>query len=275
MMKHYICKTCGIQYNGSPKEPEKCVICTEERQYVHPSGQSWITLEEMVQNHNYQNEIIMDEKGLYSIHTRPSFGIGQTAYLVQNGGFNILWDCLTYLDEETIQAIEELGGIDAIALSHPHYYTTQVEWAEAFNALIYIHEDDQEWVTRPSDRIVFWSGETLELDKGIILHRLGGHYKGGAVLEWKEGNDEKGILLSGDIIQVVQDQDWVSFMYSYPNLIPLPAAKVADISTRVKQMKIDRIYNAFYRVVKEDGIAAVERSATRYIQALNGELFET
>jgi hypothetical protein len=37
--------------------------------------------------------------------------------------------------------------------------------------------------------------------------------------------DGAGALFSGDIIQVVPDRRWVSFMYSYPNLIPLSAAE--------------------------------------------------
>jgi hypothetical protein len=274
-MNHFICVTCGIQYEQSTLPPDSCLICNEERQYIHPEGQSWTTLEKMIQEKVYKNDIIQEEDNLYSIHTIPNFGISQFAYLVQNQGFNILWDCITYLDRTTIQVLEELGGIDAIALSHPHYYSTQVEWAEAFDALIYIHEDDREWITRPSERIVFWSGENHELNNGLNLHRLGGHFKGATVLEWQHGNKGLGVLLSGDVIQVVPDQNWVSFMYSYPNLIPLPVNKVSEMAERVKIMKFDRIYNAFHRMVKSDGIAVVERSANRYIKALQGTLFET
>lgn len=56
-------------------------------------------------------------------------------------------------------------------------YSTQVEWAEAFKVPIYKHEDNKEWVMRPSDKIIFWSGDFLELHKGVVIHRLGGHFK--------------------------------------------------------------------------------------------------
>ena len=46
------------------------------------------------------------------------------------------------------------------------------------------------------------------------------------MLHWAGGADGRGALLSGDIVQVVPDRRYVSFMYSYPNLIPLPAAAV-------------------------------------------------
>ncbi|MBS2967972.1 hypothetical protein J9317_04175 [Metabacillus sp. KIGAM252] len=273
-MDYVICATCGVQY-GKVQSPSQCIICSEERQYVSPSGQTWTSLEEMQKSGSYKNEILAEEPGLYSLTTKPGFGIGQTAYLIQEKGFNVLWDCITYLDQQTIQHINELGGLQAIALSHPHYYSTQVEWAETFNAPIYIHEDDKEWVTRSSDKIIFWSGESIELHQGIVLHRLGGHFKGGAVLQWINGNSHNGVLLTGDVIQVVADRRWVSFMYSYPNLIPLPPGKVEEIAEKVRPLKFNRLYNAFHRVVQEQANQSVQKSAERYVKAINGTLFDT
>ncbi|CAH0347248.1 MBL fold metallo-hydrolase [Bacillus sp. CECT 9360] len=274
-MNHFICTTCGVQYDVSAVVPAKCSICDEERQYIHPEGQSWITMEGLKEGGTYKNMITCEETGLYSIETAPNFAIGQTAYLIQNDGFNLLWDCLTYLDENTVNQLNELGGIQAIALSHPHYYSAQVEWADAFDAPIYIHEDDKEWVMRPSDRIIFWSGNSLQLNEGLTLYRLGGHFKGGAVLHWRSGRNGKGVLMTGDIIQVVADRQWVSFMYSYPNLIPLPASQVEEMAHRVSDLQFDRLYNGFHRVVKEKANLAVQNSAKRYIEALQGTLFVT
>ena len=271
-MQHYVCTTCGVQYSPCQEPPVNCVICNEERQYVNPLGQSWTTLENLQQSKTYNNAILTEEKHLHSITTKPEFGIGQTAYLVQTDKFNLLWDCIAYIDEETVEKVNELGGIHAIALSHPHYYSTQVEWAERFDVPIYIHEDDKEWVMRPSNRILFWSGEFLKLSEDITVHRLGGHFTGGAVLHWETGDEGRGILLTGDIIQVVADQSWVSFMYSYPNLIPLPASKVKEMAERVKELKFNRLYNAFHRIVKGKANEAVQKSAKRYIDALEGKL---
>jgi hypothetical protein len=117
---------------------------------------------------------------------------------------------------------------------------------------------------------MFWSGERLQLSDNLMLHRLGGHFKGGTVLHWKNGCASKGVLLTGDIIQVVADRRWVSFMYSYPNLIPLSAAKVEDIAGKVIALSFDRIYNAFRGVVKENASESVQKSAQRYIDALQG-----
>lgn len=272
-MHSYICTTCGVQYNETKNPPDSCPICTDERQYVNPKGQQWTTLDEMINNESYTNNISKEENDLYKIKTEPKFGIGQTSYLIQDNGFNLLWDCISLIDDKTVSRIDELGGISAIALSHPHYYSTQVEWAEIFQVPIYIHEDDKEWVVRDSKWIKLWSGESLQLTDNLILNRLGGHFKGGTVLNWTSGNHNKGILLTGDIIQVVSDTDWVSFMYSYPNLIPLPISKVEEISLRVTPLHFDRIYNAFNKVVKTDGKNVVKKSAERYVKALKGELF--
>lgn len=270
-MTHYICNTCGVQYSSTIETPDTCSICNDERQYVHPDGQSWTTLQELVDTGNYKNNIKMEEEGLYSITTSPSFAIGQTAYLLRNPGYNLLWDCITFLDKQTEQEINDLGGIDAIALSHPHYYSTQVEWAERFESAIYIHEADRQWVTRPSDRIIFWSGDSLQLANGVTLYRLGGHFNGGSVLHWGNDVNNQGVLLTGDIIQVVADRNWVSFMYSYPNLIPLPASKVQEMAEKVNALTFDRLYNAFHRIIRNNAHQAVQKSAMRYIEALDNK----
>jgi glyoxylase-like metal-dependent hydrolase (beta-lactamase superfamily II) len=140
-----------------------------------------------------------------------------------------------------------------------------VEWARAFDAPVHLHAADREWVMRPDERIEFWDGETRELGEGLTLLRLGGHFAGGTVLHWAAGD----ALLSGDIVQVVQDRRWVSFMYSYPNLIPLPAEAIHRIVAALEPYEFDRIYGAWWdAVVRADGKAAVRRSAERYLRAL-------
>jgi hypothetical protein len=52
------------------------------------------------------------------------------------------------------------------------------------------------------------------------------HFDGGTVPHWAGGAAGRGALLAGDTIQVVPDRKHVSFMYSYPKYIPLPASAV-------------------------------------------------
>jgi glyoxylase-like metal-dependent hydrolase (beta-lactamase superfamily II) len=146
-----------------------------------------------------------------------------------------------------------------------------VEWAEAFDAPIYLHAADREWVMRPSDRVVFWEEERRELGPGLTLVRCGGHYEGGTVLHWAAGAEGRGALLSGDIVQVIPDRRYVSFMYSYPNLIPLNEQAIRRIVAALEPFDFDRIHGAWWdRVVPTEAKAVVVRSAERYLKAIGG-----
>lgn len=191
--------------------------------------------------------------------------------LVKTPQGNVLWDCISLLDDEAIGAIEAHGGIDAVCISHPHFYAANVEFADAFDATVFLPRADQEWIRRPSPRIELFD-ERVEPVPGLTLARIGGHFAGAAVLHWAAGSGGAGALLTGDTVTVVQDRDWVSFMWSYPNLIPLDAETVLDIADRVGGFHFDRVYGGWWgRVVVEDGAQAIRRSADRYVARLRGE----
>jgi glyoxylase-like metal-dependent hydrolase (beta-lactamase superfamily II) len=268
---NFICVTCGTQYAASVKPPEHCPICEDERQYVGLKGQQWTTMQAL--QDDYHNIIRTLEPGLTGIGTSPSFSIGQRALLVQTPAGNTLWDCITLLDETTIRLVKAMGGIAAIAISHPHYYSSMIAWSKAFDAPIYLHAADREWVMRPDPAVQFWEEERQPLPGGLTLIRCGGHFPGGTVLHWPSGAEGRGALLTGDIINVVQDRRYVSFMYSFPNLIPLPAAAVRRVVAAVEPFAYERIYSAWWeKVTFEDGKQAVKRSAERYISAIEREM---
>ena len=270
-MSNSICPTCGIQYAAGDEPPDTCLICADERQFVDWSGQQWTTLRELQQD--YHNVFKTLEPGLTEISTHPQFAIGQRALLLQAPEGNVLWDCITLIDEFTIAAVRALGGISAIAISHPHFYSAMIEWARAFDAPVYLHQADRSWIARPDPAIKFWEGETKSLAAGLTLIHCGGHFAGSAVLHWSAGADGRGVLLSGDTLQVTFDRRYVSFMYSFPNLIPLSAAAVRRIVSAVDPYQFDRIYGAFRgRIIATDAKASVARSAERYIKAIEGEL---
>jgi hypothetical protein len=115
----WICETCGTQYPAAAQVPPACIICQDSRQYVRWAGQKWTTPDLLSQTH--KNVILEEEPGLYSIHTQADFAIGERALLVKTPEGNLLWDCVALLDEHTKAEIQHLGGISAIAISHPHY----------------------------------------------------------------------------------------------------------------------------------------------------------
>jgi glyoxylase-like metal-dependent hydrolase (beta-lactamase superfamily II) len=252
-----------VQFESSAGVPAHCPVCEDERQYVGLDGQQWTTLTDLRRSH--RNAIGPVDPGVWSIHTEPKFAIGQRCLLVQTTSGNVLWDCVTLLDRETVQRIGDLGGIGAIAISHPHYYSTMIEWAEEFDAAVYLHEDDREWAMRKSRRVHFWSGSTYRLNSNATLIRCGGHFEGAQVMH--SGN----ALFAGDVIQVVPDRRWVSFMRSYPNYIPLSATAVRRIVSAVEPFDFDIIYGAWPKhEVREEAKAAIRRSAGRYISAIEG-----
>jgi glyoxylase-like metal-dependent hydrolase (beta-lactamase superfamily II) len=269
-MPAYLCVTCGTQFSPTDEPPAHCPICEDERQYVGHNGQQWTTLDDLLAgSHNMFKD---EEPCLTGIGTEPKFAIGQRALLVQTPGGNVLWDCISVLDDATGAEVQACGGIKAIAISHPHYYASMVEWSRAFDVPIFLHADDREWVMRPDPAIVFWEGETHVFGDGLTLIRCGGHFAGGTVLHWATGAEGRGALLTGDIIYVVSDRRYVSFMRSYPNLIPLSTSAVRRIVQAVEPYAFDRLYGAWWgSVVANDAKAAVQRSAERYIRAIQDE----
>lgn len=267
-MDAWMCVTCGVQFAESEQPPHSCLISEDEREYVGYNGQQWTTLANMRAN-GFRNVIREHELHLTGIGTEPSFAIGQRPLLVQSKEGNILWDCMGYFGDEARAALEQRGGIKAIAISHPHLYGSMVEWAEHFDARIYLHEADREWVMRPSERITFWSGDILPLTSETLLLRLGGHFPGSTVLHWKSGANGRGCLLTGDTIMVAADRRQVSFMYSYPNMIPLPASEISRIRDTIMPYDFERLYGGWFEsIVVEDAKSVVLRSADRYLRAL-------
>ena len=267
-MDYFICSTCGTQHAATATAPPRCAICEDERQHVPETGQSWTTLRTLRVRH--RNAWRRHEPGLWGIGTEPSFAIGQRALLIRHPAGNVLWDCISLIDDATVDLVTALGGISAIAISHPHYYSSMVEWSRAFGGVpVYLHERDREWVLRTDPVIRFWNGSTHGLHEGLTLIHCGGHFAGGTVLHWASGAEDRGALLTGDIIQVAADRKSVSFMFSYPNYIPLGTAAVRRIADAVSPFPYETIYGAWWdRYVARDAKQVVERSVARYSAAL-------
>ncbi len=258
----YICVTCGVQYSPSALPPLHCIICEDDRQYVNPAGQAWTTLREL--NSQHKNVISPLTGNLYAIYTEPAFAINQRAHLLLDPGGNILWDCIANIDEHTVEQINGLGGVRAITLSHPHYFSTILEWSKAFgNVPIYVNALDAEWLTNRDDNVQLWSDKELHLWNGIFLVRCGGHFPGASVL-YSPVND--GILLVGDTIQVNPTLKTVSFMYSYPNLIPLPKKSIIEIQRSVNEKDFNAMYGAFGKYILKDAKQALNDSVNRYLE---------
>ncbi len=270
-MTVWICVACGIEHANTARPPARCAICSDDRQYVPPAGQQWTSLGELAGGHT--GGFTELEPDLYALRVSPSFGIGQRGLLLRTPGGNLLWEPPGFLDQAMIDAATELGGVAAVAASHPHLVGCSVTWSRAFEGVpVYVAEVDRRWARRPDDVLTPWSG-TVEVLPGATLVQCGGHFPGSAVLHWAAGAQGRGAVLCGDTLMVAADRATVSFMRSYPNLLPLPERLVRQIARRVGALSFDRIYGGFHGSVIDSGAAAaVQFSAERYIGWLRDDI---
>jgi hypothetical protein len=267
-MPLWTCEQCGAQFPATPAPPPLCPICEDERQYVNWKGQRWLTPAQLADRCGL---VWRDDLGIPGIAAEPAFAIGQRALLLREDDGCVMWDCVPLATPAAIDYIKSLGGLKAIAVSHPHYYGAVADWSEAFGGVpVYLHSDDRAFVTRPHPAIVPWQGESLPLSSDILLLRTGGHFAGGTVLHWRAAAEGRGALFTGDVATVAMDRRSLSFMYSYPNYIPLNASAVRRIAEVVEPLAFDRVYGAWWgRNVDGGAKAAFGASVRRYIAAIS------
>lgn len=265
-----LCETCGTQFQPSDAPPAACPVCQDERQYVGWKGQRWTTPAELATR--FSNRIEPDA-GLLGLGMAPAFAIDQRALVLPTASKRILWECTSLVTPEAVAALTADGPIDAIAISHPHFYTAMVDWSEALGGVpIHLHAADRRWVMRGCERIRFWDGDTLDLAPGVTLVRVGGHFDGSTALHWRDANRPAGALFPGDALQVVSDRRHVTFMYSYPNYIPLHPEAVRALQAAVAGYEFEDVFGYTWgRNILGGGRAAVDQSFERYLAAIGAE----
>ncbi|KAH6638237.1 hypothetical protein C7974DRAFT_451534 [Boeremia exigua] len=301
-----ICEVCGTQFDvplSSP--PENCRICLDPRQYVPAHGQTWTSLN--AAQDTQKNEFHTDEQdprihyittkpltpselppGLSdSTTTRKQLGIGQRAILLQTAHGSILWDAIAFLNRETVDFVNSKGGLKAIVISHPHFYTSHLEWAAQFGCPVYVAADDAEWQNRADAkgvRVLFRGAQ--EVVPGVTAVQCGGHFDGSSVLHW-----EKKLFIADTMMSVPSgfynagraERDpkttAYSFMWSYPNMIPLPPSKIHGIWKALKPYEFDATFGGFMgqNVARTDLKKQVLDSMKTFVRVgghENAELFE-
>jgi glyoxylase-like metal-dependent hydrolase (beta-lactamase superfamily II) len=265
-----VCARCGVQAAEEAGSSQECDICADERQPRLPAATTWIAPDALAARHRIA--LVQEEADLWSLSTAPRLGIGQRCFLVRTAAGNVLWDCPSLLGDDTLAHIQALGGIAAIALSHPHFYGASARWSEAFGGVpVLVHDADRAWAARLAGAREPWSGERREVVPGVTLAHCGGHFAGSCVLHWQAGAGGTGVLCGSDTIHVCAEGTAVSFLYSYPNLVPLDAAAVEQIAERALAYPFTRLYGAFGEVVGAGAAAVVERSARRYVGVVRGD----
>lgn len=264
-MPHHICVTCGTQHEDALLPPAQCRICADDRQHVPRAGQEWTTHDDLRRDHSIT---MGDDDGVFALRVTPGFAINQRAVLVESRSGNVLWETLSIVTNEAATEIERRGGVQAIAVSHPHFYASMVEWSEALgNVPIFLHVEDRQWVARQSRRIEFWSGERLSVNSDITLVHCPGHFPGSTALHWQSGIHGAGALLTGDSIQIAMDRHQASVMHSYPNAVPVGPPIIREILRRLGPHSFVNAYGyAWGRNIIGDAKTAIERSLHRYLK---------
>ncbi|WP_439031426.1 hydrolase [Gordonia terrae] len=270
-MRPWMCVFCANEYPPGETPPAMCPICDDDRQWLPESGPSWTPLDENADNALTAEEV---EPGLTALTLRPSVGIGQRGFVIATSDGNILWEPPGFIGPALVEWLEQHGGLAAIAASHPHLVGASVSLSHRFGRVpLYYNDFDRRWVTRPDPVIEFWTG-TADLPGGVRLVRCGGHFPGSAVLLLPDAADGRGAILTGDTIKGVMQPGMVTFMRSYPNMIPLSPRLVREIVDRIGELRFDRLYDAFGVVVDDNARGVVETSAQRYIGWATDEIVD-
>jgi hypothetical protein len=262
-----ICTACGTQFPTTDRTVlTTCPICDDPRQFLPPTGQAFTTLAELSRSHSNTFTPYEGDERMVSIYTTPKFGIGQRAILLKTETGNVLWDCISLLDEETVRRVEEMGGLRAIVISHPHYYSTHVQWARAFKCPVYISAEDRSWTTTSSShQHLLTSTTTSILDTGVQAIKLGGHFPGSLVLLFHHrlliadtlvttpsGLGKATVDALGRERERPAGLNTFAFMWSIPNMIPLSAAEMRRMWKVLREVEFEATHGAFLGMDVED-----------------------
>ncbi|KAK5102328.1 hypothetical protein LTR70_000113 [Exophiala xenobiotica] len=295
-----ICRACGTQYDTTDsKALTSCRICDDPRQYVPPSGQYFTTLSQLSSDSaGYHLTFNPDERDPSIIGIRiepPGVGIGQRALLIQTPQGNILWDLVSYVDEDAVKKINDLGGLSAIVISHPHFYTSWKDWSATFNVPVYLAGLDKEWLNRDVEgaNVKFLSGRHTTIIPGVTAIICGGHFPGSMALHTAKGTTKVPGLFHADTIYTVPNaltpdiattkhgkgHNSYTFMWSIPNMIPLSPDQILGIWKALKGFEIEATYGfTTVRYAGKEGEASIpERileSAKVCVRRMSGEKSE-
>ncbi|MCU1536064.1 MAG: hypothetical protein JWP82_415 [Humibacillus sp.] len=265
-----MCETCAVETADLAAPPEQCAICEDERQWVPVAGQQWTTVAGL-RERGTRIAMTMVEPDLWGLQAEPRVGIGQRMLVVRTPAGTLLFDCLGYVDDVTLEAVQALGPTLAVAASHPHMYGVQTEWATALGDVpILVAGRDRDWLQRPSPLVELYDEHRVVTD-GLVLHRVGGHFRGQAVVEWRAGADGAGALLASDAAVVNPNGRSMTFMRSYPNGIPLSGNVVQRLAGQMEGLHFDRLYDNVGRVTLSDAKGVLRRSADRYAAWTRGD----
>lgn len=210
------------------------------------------------------------------------FSVGERFEIIQTKSGNVMWDMIALIDQATVDKINELGGLKAIVVSHPHYFTTWADWSRTFNCPVFLGAPDEKWIQRRdaagADLRLLTETYTrilpTELDN-VMAILTGGHFDGSLLLHW-----EKQLFIADTILATPSGvnpapgkQGVVSFtfMWSIANRIPMHPDAVLRIWNAIKGLEFHTAFGAF----KGQDVREAGDEAARGTGGVKGRLLES
>jgi hypothetical protein len=138
------------------RSPARCPICEDERQFVHrdQNGQH-------SSNGGRSSDVSKTKRRSFSASGWSRVAIGQRALLLQLPGGNLLWDCISLLDDKTIAEVNARG------LPHDRdfasaFYSSMVEWADHLTRKFFARRSPMGHTRKPR---IPWEGTTSNLGR--------------------------------------------------------------------------------------------------------------
>ncbi|KAK3717798.1 hypothetical protein LTR37_005569 [Vermiconidia calcicola] len=278
---YILCNECGTQYPLTEDAGKD--ECKDPRQYVPATGQAFTTLAKLrAKGHKNVWYHYSKNRNVWWVRTEPQFAIGERAELIITPSGNVLWDLIPFLDQETVDKINWIGGLKAIVISHPHYYSTWADWSRTFECPVFVGAPDESWIEcrdTPGADIRLLSDVYTPILPGVIpgvtAILVGGHFPGSLLLHWD------GILFNADTFFTVPSGtnpvpgkpgvQSFSFFWSIPNRIPMHPDDILGIWHKVKSLHFHTCMGAF----KGQDVRTLDNERERGTGGVKGRLLES
>ncbi|TXT07490.1 hypothetical protein VHUM_03210 [Vanrija humicola] len=280
-----VCATCATQY---PAPRRDCTHAKLSGSTDHPQARGATTSSATSRTRaSRSSRPSRSSPSLRRVSISPACVKLTPAFLLETFEGSFIWDCSAVLTPPLIAHLTHLRRpLKAMAISHPHFFSTSLTWARALGVPLYINALDKEWYQRResagADEVVFWSG-TQRLSSTLTLIECGGHFPGSCVLHWDRAAEpltsdadarapDTGLLLVADTVMVQPTQKGITFMWSIPNAIPLHPTDVLHIQNVLREYDYDSVSSTWPdRWVRAGAARIFDESVETYLSATGWE----
>ena len=270
-MEAFICRTCGVQYAPSEQPPARCPICEDERQCVGWNGQQWTTLAALRDEGRAEPPLRGGSRAWSpSTPARPSPSGSARCWSRRRAATS----CGTASPWWTTPPSPPSASWAGWRPSRSRTRTsTRATSPGARRSAIAPSTSTQPTPSGSSTRLQPSSSGTPRARRWRSCRASpsstpAATSRGSQALHWAAATG-RGALLTGDTVTVVMDRRYVSFMYSYPNLIPLGERAITRIVDSLKPFLYERMYGGWNGRVVGVGRVGRRRAVGRAVPALH------